>query len=1091
MWLFRGSSGKYLGAGTYIWGSDEFKKLYNAAMPFDKSPRLMTEIDRRKPLYFAFGSGHYICSNYSGECFTWGLNEYGQLGRHEGIAQQQPQSITTLSSYFISQVASGQSHSLCLTNEGLVFGWGFNRSGQLGIGSTAFRISVPTQIPFPSKMKVIAVCCGLRHSVALTVTRQVYSWGDNTHGQCGVANANESSNITTPTLITSIEHCRQIACGHFHTLFLLREPTIEAKATVFSVGKGSEGQLGHRDYTDRFEPLAIFSLVTQNVVQIACGAEHSVVRTELGDIYSFGSNSYGQLGVGENVEKTATPQKIPQLSFVWRIACGAHHTAALTQQGLWLWGKGSEGQLGSGEQHPRCFHPRLIELFDPQSIRRLYCGFDLSLVIVSSASKCRSKLFRELMRQEQDYMADLQATVTYFLEPIRERFLKESVVSSPHNVGMASQKSASPSTTSAASSTATPNLPTPQTSTSILREYLSHLFGNIEELLKLSQYLYFEMECLLHHSHTTSSKLMLGDFFLKMNLLESYYTYCNSRANSIAANILAKLKANSAFNNFLKECSVKLRNANYKTTFSDLETLLECPLERILQYHESFKLILECTYTDHTDFQATKTFYEELSKIKEYMEQRQEEANRTKDFWLQHPSLESIVTMERRYVADLSKYCISVGDLSMESFALLLFNDALVTCRLPIDNAALNPNAVLKVYDLSTTWIAEDVSISKSTPSTGSPSSLTKENTVFFRTPESKCSIIAIDATNKQHLLKIIQNTINRWVSPNKNKKIELLFKPIKHSSKQPDYSFRAFFETQIILQRSRTDSSTQQNHDSTKNVQDNSTMIGDSKMSVSKSQDEKIKEDLDTTCRRRYARYKFNSTHPNFPECIYEGEWLDAEMHGLGRMTFPNESIYEGDWQNNQPHGRGGLYNPIEKTFYFGSWINGYKEGKGKQIYYQSGDLYKGDWHKGKRNGFGTLSSEHFCYTGRWKDDKMEGLGVAIYENGHRYIGLFKDNQRSNIGTEIYPNGDYFQGEWENDKPTKRGYYCFATKCDSSFHTSTFIKGWFNMNDQTKYLGEFHILENTFVIRGHIQLNDPQKFFLHEATVTKSTISR
>jgi hypothetical protein len=111
--------------------------------------------------------------------------------------------------------------------------------------------------------------------------------------------------------------------------------------------------LGHRDYIDRFEPLVIFSLITQNVVQIACGAEHSVVRTELGDVYSFGSNSYGQvhmiclilvsysklfsdvvcfqLGVGENIDKTATPQKISQLSFVWKIACGAHHTAALTR----------------------------------------------------------------------------------------------------------------------------------------------------------------------------------------------------------------------------------------------------------------------------------------------------------------------------------------------------------------------------------------------------------------------------------------------------------------------------------------------------------------------------------------------------------------------------------------------------------------------------------------------------------------------------------------------------------------------------------------------------------------------------------------
>jgi hypothetical protein len=48
--------------------------------------------------------------------------------------------------------------------------------------------------------------------------------------------------------------------------------------------------------------------------------------------------------------------------------------------------------------------------------------------------------------------------------------------------------------------------------------------------------------------------------------------------------------------------------------------------------------------------------------------------------------------------------------------------------------------------------------------------------------------------------------------------------------------------------------------------------------------------------------------------------------MHGIGRMTFPNESIYEGDWQNNQQHGRGGFYNATEKTFYIGQWASGLK---------------------------------------------------------------------------------------------------------------------------------------------------------------------
>jgi len=70
----------------------------------------------------------------------------------------------------------------------------------------------------------------------------------------------------------------------------------------------------------------------------------------------------------------------------------------------------------------------------------------------------------------------------------------------------------------------------------------------------------------------------------------------------------------------------------------------------------------------------------------------------------------------------------------------------------------------------------------------------------------------------------------------------------------------------------------------------------GDATLSAT-SQLEMIQEN-----KARYAKYKFASTQHTYSECVYEGEWLQYEMEGSGRMQYPSGSIFEGDWSRNQP---------------------------------------------------------------------------------------------------------------------------------------------------------------------------------------------
>jgi hypothetical protein len=213
----------------------------------------------------------------------------------------------------------------------------------------------------------------------------------------------------------------------------------------------------------------------------------------------------------------------------------------------------------------------------------------------------------------------------------------------------------------------------------------------------------------------------------------------------------------------------------------------------------------------------------------------------------------------------------------------------------------LNVNPVLKIYDLNTLWIVDKRSTSRSVPSASSPSSLAREeNTIYFKTPEINCPIVAIDNVNKQKLIKIIQTTINTLVSPNRNKKIEFLFKQLAKlieplTTTVPQFSSPSQSNTtshQEQQQSSQSDSTiesqnrsipqtSQKNHEETFHTIDNQINTkndGITHRNESHTQ-KKINEVEDPTNKRRYAKFKFSSTHSNFPDCIYEGEWLDAEV--------------------------------------------------------------------------------------------------------------------------------------------------------------------------------------------------------------------
>ena len=228
-----------------------------------------------------------------------------------------------------TSIAAGDFHSLAVTDEGKVYAWGYNGFGQLGLGTTSGYKNSPVLITALSNITVSGIAAGDYHSLAFTTNGEVYAWGYNAWGQLGLGTSGNAYNESSPVLITALSNVSGIFAGRFHSL------AFTTNGEVYAWGYNYFGQLGlgtSGDASNKNSPVLITALSNITVSGIAAGYYHSLALTTNGEVYAWGRNSYGQLGLGTggDANNESSPDLIPTtaLSNVSGIAAGEYHSLA-------------------------------------------------------------------------------------------------------------------------------------------------------------------------------------------------------------------------------------------------------------------------------------------------------------------------------------------------------------------------------------------------------------------------------------------------------------------------------------------------------------------------------------------------------------------------------------------------------------------------------------------------------------------------------------------------------------------------------------------------------------------------------------------
>lgn len=275
-----------------------------------------------RPGTVGVGLNHSLALAGNGSVWSWSTPNASSMVRIEPAGGAQvarvPTPVPSLEK--VTQIAAGEAHSLALKEDGTVWSWGNNLSGQVGAGG--FLVLSPVQPLAPLREKYAFVAAGSGHSMAVSREGTLRVWGDNTYGQRGM---------------NGFQGVIQVAGGQGHVVALRRD------GTVWTAGMNDQGQVADGSYRNRSVPHQVPGL--PKIQAVAAGKKNSMALGVDGSVWRWGrherkANPAAREGTEWNgfFYTNAVAMRLPGPAAA--IATGGNHCLVLLKDGtVWGWGR--------------------------------------------------------------------------------------------------------------------------------------------------------------------------------------------------------------------------------------------------------------------------------------------------------------------------------------------------------------------------------------------------------------------------------------------------------------------------------------------------------------------------------------------------------------------------------------------------------------------------------------------------------------------------------------------------------------------------------------------------------------------------------
>ncbi|KAL6969343.1 hypothetical protein U1Q18_029059 [Sarracenia purpurea var. burkii] len=325
---------------------------------------------RREKSQAIAGPGHSIAVTSKGVVYSFGSNSSGQLGHGTTEEEWRPRQIRSLQGVRIIQAAAGAGRTMLISDAGQVYAIGKDSFGEAEYGVQGSKLfNTPQLVESLKNIFVVQAAIGNFFTAVLSREGRVYtfSWGKESR----LGHQTDPTDLEPHPLLGALENIPvvQIAAGYCYLLALACQP---GGMSVYSVGCGLGGKLGHGTRTDEKYPRLIEQFLTLNLqpVVVAAGAWHAAVVGKDGRVCTWGWGRYGCLGHG-NEDCESVPKVVEALGEVKAIhvATGDYTTFVVSEDGdVYSFGCGESSSLGhnaggadgQGNRHTNVLSPEIV-----------------------------------------------------------------------------------------------------------------------------------------------------------------------------------------------------------------------------------------------------------------------------------------------------------------------------------------------------------------------------------------------------------------------------------------------------------------------------------------------------------------------------------------------------------------------------------------------------------------------------------------------------------------------------------------------------------------------------------------------------------